>query len=57
MMICTNYLYLTAWTSKLVEVSDDMHQLLVLDCMDFKVNDDLYQLLSLDCTDFKVSRN
>ena len=37
-MICTNYLYLTAWTSKLVEINDDMYQLLVLDCMDFKVS-------------------
>ena len=37
-MICTNYLYLTAWTSKLVEINDDMCQLLVLDYMNFKVS-------------------
>ena len=34
----TNYLYLTAWTSKLVEINDDMCQLLVLDYMNFKVS-------------------
>ena len=37
-MICTNYLYLTAWTSKLVEINDDMCQLLVRDYMNFKVS-------------------